>query len=339
LVDDKEYKYTIGSGFAFYPRNYDLTYHGRVNLHYALTNSLNVPTVKVLEFVGLDNFYDFMQKDLGFKPLRPMSDYELGIALGGLDMDLVTLTDYFSIFPNSGRLKALRACPSGTCGLSGMADFSRAATVGDPRYVALVNKIISDRLTGADQFGAKSDLNLPYKNYAVKTGTSRDFHDSWTVGFTPDFVVGAWAGNSTDEPMDNVSGQTGAGRIWHEAMQMMYNSDYSRQSNFDFSAIKEYSSGNDIVYGLPGDNFAAAENLLLEDNLIISPHDGDTYLLAKNLDIILQAKTKADWRVNGELVGSGEKIIFRPKNKGTFAIEATSGEKTENLKIIVSDNK
>jgi penicillin-binding protein 1C len=73
-----------------------------------------------------------------------------------------------------------------------------------------VNKIISDRLAGVEQFGLAGNLNLPENNYAVKTGTSRDFHDTWTIGFTPDFLVAVWLGNVENEPMHQVTSTSGA---------------------------------------------------------------------------------------------------------------------------------
>lgn len=102
IADDKEYKYTIGTGFAFYPKNYDYEYRGPVSLHYALSNSLNVPSVKVLEYVGIENFNNFLLNDLKFEPVQNLKNYQLGIALGELEIDLLTLSRYFTIFPNKG---------------------------------------------------------------------------------------------------------------------------------------------------------------------------------------------------------------------------------------------
>ncbi|MFH0792359.1 MAG: transglycosylase domain-containing protein, partial [bacterium] len=82
IVNDREYKYITAIGFPLYPKNFDYQYRGEVSLHYALSNSLNVPAVKVLEYVGLNDFYRFLENNLSFKPIQPMSNYQLGIALG-----------------------------------------------------------------------------------------------------------------------------------------------------------------------------------------------------------------------------------------------------------------
>ncbi|PIQ04743.1 MAG: hypothetical protein COW72_03295, partial [Candidatus Nealsonbacteria bacterium CG18_big_fil_WC_8_21_14_2_50_37_10] len=184
LVDDREYKYITAIGFPLYPKNFDYKYRGEVNLHYALSNSLNVPAVKVLEYVGLDDFYKFLEKDLGFKPIQSLENYQLGIALGTLEMNLTDLAKYFTIFPNNGVLKELKIYSSKI--------LPAGKKIANSEYVQLVNKILNDRKTGIEQFGMKSELNLFQENYALKTGTSRDFKDSWVVGFTPDFLVGVW---------------------------------------------------------------------------------------------------------------------------------------------------
>jgi membrane carboxypeptidase/penicillin-binding protein PbpC len=338
-VEDREYKYQTGMGFAFYPKNYDYTYHGEVDLHYALDNSLNVPAVKVLEYVGLEKFYNFLEKDLHFKPLKNLNEYQLGIALGLLDMDLNSLTYYFSIFPEKGFLKPLKICSTGTCGFKGMADFTRNALVGKSEDVALVNKIISDRQTGSEEFGAKSDLNLAYRDYAVKTGTSADFHDSWTIGFTPDFIVGVWVGNSSNEPMDKVSGQTGAGKIWHEVMQLMLNSEYNRNGKFDFSQIQEFNQNGQMVFGLPNDNFEASSRLLSEDNLILTPYNNDVYLFSPGMRIPLKTRVVATWFLDGKKIGEGNEVIFSPAAEGAYSLEAISSEKKESIKIIIRQDK
>jgi penicillin-binding protein 1C len=174
LVEDREYKYITALGFPLYPKNFDYKYRGEVNLHYALSNSLNVPAVKVLEYVGLEDFYNFLKKDLGLEPVQDLDNYQLGIALGSLEMSLLDLAKYFTIFPNSGILKELK--------ISSNSLSSPEKEVAKPEYIQLVNKILNDRKTGVEQFGLKSELNLFQENYALKTGTSRNFKDSWIIG-------------------------------------------------------------------------------------------------------------------------------------------------------------
>lgn len=340
LVDDREYKYSIGTGFAFYPKNYDGKYHGIMTLHQALSNSMNVPSVRVLEFVGLENFYDFLLDKLGFLPLNPLPTYKLGIALGGLEMDLLTLSKYFTIFPNNGILKPLIVAKENgelkylNTPMSQPQDSE--IRIADEPFIELVNKILSDRKTGVDQFGIESNLNLPYTNYALKTGTSRDFHDSWTIGYTPDFLVGVWLGNSKNTPMQQVSGQTGAGIIWREAMEIMYNSGYSHDTPFKLNKVKGYKIDDSIEFGLEGDDVKNIRNIMDNKNtLITSPHGGDVFLFQKDMSIPFASTEKADWFVNDSYIASGNDFNWKPTAAGQYEIIAKTKSSSETLIIYI----
>ncbi len=319
LADDREYKYITAIGFPLYPKNFDYKYRGEVNLHYALSNSLNVPAVKVLEYVGLEDFYKFLEQDLEFKPIQNLENYQLGIALGVLEMDLLNLSRYFTIFPNNGILKDLK--------IYNAQNPCSEKKIANPKYIQLINKILSDRKTGIEQFGLKSDFNLFQQNYALKTGTSRDFRDSWVIGYTPDFLVGVWLGNHDNAPMGGISGQLGAGRIWAETMELLLNSEYNKKTPFEFALLKEfYPAQSGIEYGLPDDDYEHSLNALKERDvsLILHPHDGDAFLSGKNFKIILQAKQNVKWSINNEFLSRSKTAIFIPTETGQFQIKAES---------------
>ena len=339
LIDDKEYKYEIGSGFAFYPKNYDYEYRGEVSLHYSLTNSLNVPTVKVLEYTGLEDFYHFLLEDLEFDPVQDIENYQFGIALGGLEMNLLSLSYYFTIFPNHGNLKPLKIYKSkNDLTYSANTNFSQNKKIADEKYIQLINKILSDRKTGIEQFGMNSNLNLFQDNYSVKTGTSREFHDSWTIGYTPDFLVGVWVGNSDNTPMDEISGQSGAGRIWNETMNLLINSEYNKKTPFEFDLIKEFYENENIEYGLFEDNYEEAKNLLQDNSLILNPHNGDIFLLEENTRIPLRAKSDVWWYVNDKFLDEKKEIILDIENSGAFKIKALGENgKEEIVEIFVEE--
>jgi len=330
IIDDREYKYITALGFPLYPKNFDYKYRGLVSLHYALSNSLNVPAVKVLEYVGLQNFYNFLEKDLKFKPIQDLNNYQLGIALGALEMNLMDLARYFTIFPNNGVLKELSLYQG--------ENLSPEKKISQPEYIQLVNKILNDRRTGIEQFGLKSELNLFQDNYALKTGTSRDFRDSWVIGYTPDFLVGVWVGNADNTKTEGVSGQIGAGSIWQQVMELLLNTEYNKKTPFSFNLIKEFYTSGNIEYGLAGDNYETAKNLLkIEDSqLILSPHNGDTFLLEENTQIILKAKENVTWFVNDEFFAEGESVIFVPQKEGQYRIEALgSNNQKEGITILI----
>jgi len=330
LVEDREYKYITALGFPLYPKNFDYKYRGIVTLHYALSNSLNVPAVKVLEYVGLENFYQFLRNDLNFKPVQDLDNYQLGIALGALEMDLYNLCKYFTIFANNGSLREIHILKNETNPLS--------KQIVEPQYIQLINKILADRKTGVEQFGLKSDLNLFQKNYAVKTGTSKDFKDSWIVGYTPDFLVGVWVGNADNSPTLGLSGQLGAGRIWHEVMELLLNSNYNKKTPFLFDLVEEFPEGEHMEYGLKGDDYEKIKNILLsqDSSLILTPHNGDRFLLEENTKIICRAKESVDWFINNQHFLHAKEAIFTPKEAGVYKIMAKSKNTQEEIEIIIT---
>jgi len=338
-VADVEYKYDTGTGFAFYPKNYDGQYRGTVTLHEALSNSLNIPAVRVLQFIGLDDFYDFLENNLHFKPLQPLEKYELSIALGGLEMDLLTLSNYFTFLPNEGVLKPLKLTEGVVAELPMAEPFEKHGII-DPTYALLVTKILSDRETGIDQFDLKSNLNLPATNYAVKTGTSYDYHDSWTMGYTPDFLVGVWLGNSDNKPMQKLSGSVGAGKIWREVMEVMLNSAYNKKTAFNFDKIKEYTSSGGIQYGLPGDNYEFIRGLLKNNQLVLQPHNNDTLEYAEGMRVPLRGSETLWWYINGSNLGTGANLSWKVAGPGTYVISAkTKLGKAEEIKVDVRNKE
>ncbi len=329
LLDDREYKYITLLGFPLYPKNFDYQYRGLVSAHYSLSNSLNVPTVKTLEYAGLEDFYYFLEKDLLIEPVQDIENYQLGIALGSFEMSLYELARVFTIFANEGRLKDLKIS---SC------QFFPEKKIADEEYIQLVNKILNDRKRGIEQFGFHGELNLFQDNYAVKTGTSRDFRDSWVIGYTPDFLVGVWAGNADLSPTDGVSGQAGAGKIWAETMQLLFHSEYNKKTPFDFSLIEEFVKEGDVFYGLPPDNIDYHLNVVLDQDgtMILSPHNNDRFLFKEGMEITLLADREAFWRINGELLAENKNLFkFSPPSSGIYRIEAKTDQIQEEVFITV----
>lgn len=334
LIDDREYKYLTQIGFPLYPRNYDYQYNGEVSLHYALSNSLNVPTLKVLEYIGLEEFYEFIKEGLKYQPPQNLETYQMGIALGTLEMSLFDLTKYFTIFPNGGKLSNIKVVKNGDC-VKNQNSLNEYHQLTNEKYIELINKILSDRKTAIDQFGFKSNLNLPYDNYSLKTGTSRNFKDSWIVGYTPDFLVGVWVGNADQTPTKELSGQKGAGIIWSEIMQLIFNSNYNKMTPFKFNSVKKFQLEDSEVYGLSNDDFSEKLMLLKNEdkNLIVFPHDEDIFIFEPGMKISLKSKESVLWYIDGKLVGEGKEHIFAPLRKGIYIIKAKSANKQEDIII------
>ncbi len=338
IVEDREYKYPIATGYSLYPKNYDGQYHGKMTLHEALSNSFNVPSVKVLEYIGLDTFYRFMSDKLRFSPIQEYDSYQYGIALGGLEMDLTTLTHYFSLFPRRGSLAPLKVLLTGgqNFDLPPQSDIEKETEIVPEEYTELVHRIISDRLTGVNQFGLEGSLNLTSSDYGVKTGTSRDFHDSWVVGYTGDFVVGVWLGNSENEALDQVSGSSGAGAAWHEVMEYLLTSEYNENTPITLKTVQNFVVGGSDEWGLMDDVIEEHSDLLLDDTLILSLHEGDVFERIPNLTIPLRARKEVKWKVNGEKRGSAIETSFSPLEAGIYTISAYDSDKERQETVLIN---
>jgi len=214
------------------PQNYDRKWHGPITLRRALATSSNMVAVKVLDAVGVDAALD-TAADLGIRSLRDRERYGLALTLGGGDVRLLELTAAYGALANGGHrltvdpvlavldAKAWRRA-SGDAG-AGLAELRErrgisAAPVIAPQVAFLVTDILADDRARLPAFGEDSVLALS-RPAAAKTGTTTDFRDNWTVGYTPDLVTGVWLGNADNSPMEHISGITGAGPIWHDFME------------------------------------------------------------------------------------------------------------------------
>ncbi|PIZ81320.1 MAG: hypothetical protein COY02_02665, partial [Parcubacteria group bacterium CG_4_10_14_0_2_um_filter_41_6] len=171
------------------------------------------------------------------------------------------------------------------------------------------------------------------------TGTSREYHDSWIIGYVPDFTVGVWVGNAQNSAMDSVSGEPGAGKIWHDIMQLLRYSEYYTDARFAFDDIKEILYQDSIEYGLSGDNVNATRALMQDNPLIISPHQGDTFLFEKDTRVILKAREPVSWYVDDEYIADGAQAIFQPTKIGARHIQARAQSETSDITIYLNQEQ
>ncbi len=206
----------------YIPNNYDNKFHGPVTVRTALSNSFNVPAVKTLQFVGVygDHGMIAMAKRFGITSLD-RNDYGLSLTLGGGDVSLLEMVGAFSVFANGG----VRVPPVSILKIvdhQGNVVFQYTPPQGEqiisPEHSYLITSILSDNQARSWMFGTNSVLNLPFP-VAAKTGTTNDFRDNWTLGYTPDLVSGVWVGNADYTPMVNTTGLSGAAPIWSQFMQ------------------------------------------------------------------------------------------------------------------------
>jgi penicillin-binding protein 1C len=203
LIDDAPLAEAVGTGLHNY-RNYSRSYYGPLRLRDALGNSLNIPAIRTIQFVGASSFLQRLHQ-LGFASLTAHpSYYGDGLALGNGGVTLLELVQAYATLANRGSfrpLKMLRQTPP----VTPIRVFSEE-----------ISSIIADILSDADarrlEFGLGTLLRFPVQT-AVKTGTSTDYRDAWAVGFNHRYVVGVWLGNFDQQPMSHVSGATGPALI------------------------------------------------------------------------------------------------------------------------------
>ncbi len=207
-------------GASYTPKNYDGLEHGLVPVRQSLASSLNIPAVLTLERAGIANTIHFAQR-LGITTLGDPNEYDLSLALGGGQMSLLELTSAYAVLADNG-LKtdhpAILDIHDADGTLLYQPDATPSLQILDPRVVWLLSDILADDDARALGFGRNSTLKID-RPAAVKTGTTTNFHDNWTIGYTPDLVIGVWVGNSDYQAMEEVTGLTGAAPIWHETIR------------------------------------------------------------------------------------------------------------------------
>ena len=227
MMLDLRTSFVTKEGAAYVPLNYDLQFRGPVRLREALASSYNLIAVKVLDAIGIQAMTG-LARQLGMTTFDDPDRLGLAVTLGGGEVRLLEVSAAFAALANGGHTVqpvAITRVEDAQGNLLLSHDPSVPGTTGvgrrvlDERVAYLITDILSDPLARTPSFGQGSALELG-RPAAVKTGTTTDFRDNWTVGYTPDLVVGVWAGNADNEPMREVSGITGAAPIWHDFMEM-----------------------------------------------------------------------------------------------------------------------
>ncbi len=207
------------------PGNYDGKFHGVEQMRYSLGNSFNIPAVKMLKAVGVDAMAATASA-MGITTLNNPERYGLSLTLGGGEITMVDMVTAYGVFANGGYridlhpilkvtdskghvLQQYKPLPSPIFGKQVL-----------PEGVAyIISDMLADNGARLVDFGANNALVIPGKTVSAKTGTTNDFRDNWTFGYTPSYVVGSWVGNNDNSPMNAIaSGITGAAPIWHNIM-------------------------------------------------------------------------------------------------------------------------
>ena len=222
VLQDSPITIEIPGAESYRPVNYDGRFHGMVPLRLAFANSYNIPAVRIAEKLGPKLIAEYGQK-MGISSWEKNNYYGLSIALGGNEVTMIDLATAYGVIANEGQRVDLSPILEVRDG-SGRVVYEKspeASQVIDRGVSFIIKDILSDNQARSSAFGSNSLLNIPGKRVSVKTGTSDNKRDNWTVGFTKDYVVATWVGNNDNTPLSPTlaSGITGAAPLWRNIME------------------------------------------------------------------------------------------------------------------------
>lgn len=223
-IEDSPICFTISGSPNYCPKNYDGRFHGRVTATTALASSYNIPAIKLLNSLGVDNLITLARR-MGITTWDDPSRFGLSLTLGGGEVKMTDMAVVYGIFANQGTKVSLNPLLSVKNHLGQELTLKNEPVIQEvipPSVAYQISSILSSSVARAPAFGSRSILNIPNYPVAVKTGTTNNLRDNWTFGYTPDLLVATWVGNNDNTPMSSVaSGITGASPIWSRTMQQL----------------------------------------------------------------------------------------------------------------------
>lgn len=220
-IQDTPVAFASAGSEAYKPVNYDGKFRGSISFRHALGNSINIPAVKILNQVGISNMMNLAKK-MGITTWGEPSEYGLAITLGAAEVKMTDMATLYGSLANEGKRVDLNPITKvtnyrGTVLEEKSIKEKRAL----PENVAyIISNILADNNARALEFGLNSPLNIPGRTVSVKTGTTDNKRDNWTIGYTPNLLTAVWVGNNDNSPMNPAlaSGITGAAPIWNKIM-------------------------------------------------------------------------------------------------------------------------
>lgn len=224
IINDRDSSVIADKNSTYHPQNYDLSYWGPLTLREALGSSRNIPAVNLLKRVGIDVFYDFLLLN-GFDHLKyGPQHYGPALALGTGGASLLKLTRSYGAFINKGILLPIKIASNS----SGKNLFiGKRARLYSKETAWRITHILNDQNIRRRASGDRNFLDFPF-DVAAKTGTSKDYRDAWTIGYSKKYIVGVWVGNFSGKAMRRVSGIWGAGRIFQQVMRLLHEGESPR---------------------------------------------------------------------------------------------------------------
>lgn len=231
----------------YQPHNYNGKEYGPVTIRQALAGSLNIPAVKSIYLANINNVLD-LADNLGYTTLTQRNRFGLSLVLGGGEVKLLEHVNAFSSFARDGQISPIVSILKVEDKDGQVLEEYKPSEkkVLDSKVARMINSILTDNNARTFIFGAKNFLTLGDRPVAAKTGTTNDFHDAWTIGYTPSLVTGVWVGNSDNQAMKGkADGSVLAAPIWHDYMAKVLGNTPSE----NFKAPDDYKTGKAILDG------------------------------------------------------------------------------------------
>ncbi|HNB43726.1 MAG TPA: penicillin-binding transpeptidase domain-containing protein, partial [Burkholderiaceae bacterium] len=337
LLDDTPTRVMAGAG-VYAPQNYDRRFHGWVSARTALASSLNVPAVQLATWLTPDAVFERLNAH-GLALAHSGGHHGPALALGSAEVTLLALTNAYRSLANGGRLSPVRLWPAASGPSTGAsAPTTVAAPAGkavlSPAAAYLVGDILADNTARALTFGLDSPL-VTRGWAAVKTGTSKDLRDNWCIGWTERYTVGVWVGNASGEPMQRVSGSSGAAPIWRALVQQLHAGQPSRPPTPPPGVLRQvvaqvgsaadsggagtattpevFIAGTELARIQPGGHTRQPAGVLRG---IVSPRDSSLYALDPDIPpavqrIVFEGES-GQWWLDGRRLGQGPRLSWSP---------------------------
>jgi 1A family penicillin-binding protein len=242
---------------CYSPQNYDAAFYGPMTMREALGNSRNIPAVKVLYLVGVNNVVSFAKK-LGITSLTDPKRYGLSLVLGGAEVSLLQLTAAYLPFEQGGIYKKpsviLEIKDKNGKTLENYEDTGYQVMSADT--AGKITSILSDNSARSRVFGVNNKMNFPGRDVAVKTGTTNDYKDGWVIGYNTDYVVGAWIGKNDNTQIGQVTASLSIVPMWNQIMTYLMNhkapgilnKEYTRNPEVDGPNCDQNGFARDIIF-------------------------------------------------------------------------------------------
>jgi penicillin-binding protein 1C len=317
---------------SYRPENYDRAFRGPVRVREALASSLNVPAVRLLQMVGVDDFVALLGQ-LGFDGLRDPEFYGESLALGSADVSLWEMVGAYRTLATGGVHAPLRVEPAGG---------DIAQRVFTPEAAFLVADVLSDRASRAPTFGLENALSTRVWS-AAKTGTSKDMRDNWCVGFTSRFTVGVWVGNFSGDSMWGVSGVDGAAPAWREIVNALHADLPSAAPVAPAGLVR--TNAEWFLAGTEPTALAAATHGAAAPRRIVAPQDGAVLVLDPDIPDARERTwieatprdPQATLSIDGRAIGSAGAPLLWPLARGRheLALVASDGVRLDAVSFVV----